>query len=1073
MVLLSGTVSGQRFKKAKQAAMYYQYADIIPILEAVIEKDNKYKVPAMVLLAKSYLYMNNMEKAAEWYAQVIDNESVEPVNHYYYAQVLRTLGRYEEARDQFLRYDSLVPDDRRGKIYASYCDSIRIWQEQESSASVANAGKLNSSYADFSPIMYRDGLIITSERPGGESGEEIYPWTGKPYLDLFYVETKKDTLDAKIDFGPVSPFSRTLNQPYHDGPVTFSKSGDTVFLTRTIDERLKKNKKEEVRTHILKIFYSISKDGTWIEPLPFYLNSQLYSVGHPALSENGDLLYFVSDMPGGFGETDIYVCHKEGENWGPAINLGPVINTFGREMFPWVKDTLFYFSSTGHMGYGGLDLFTSQRINDTSWTKPENLMAPINSSFDDFGIVFSPDQMSGYFSSNRTGGKGGDDIYTFEQIEPEPPVIMAGYVADCAKEATLSGVVRDKQTLQPLAGATVFALNKRTNTVVASKTDDAGRYSFHVDAKTTYVVKGMKDSYMSDCYSMVAVNRPQVGRDLLLDKFEVDKVFRLENIYYDLDKWNILPDAAAELDKLVTMMKENPIKIELSSHTDSRASGEYNQRLSQRRAESAIQYLILKGIKPDRLTAMGYGESKLVNRCADDVPCSEKEHQQNRRTEFKVTEITKQPTSLFKPLEAFSPGETMPLNQFDAGFFTSCDYYTGDQLALDELPEACTRPLAHATVFVLNTLTGKVNILKTDTEGRYEMEVEPDMEYVVKARKEGYLGDCLTTGVGKESVLNEDLRLTKYELEQVFEVENIYYDLDKWDIRADAEPALNEVVRIMKENPITIELGSHTDCRASDRYNMELSQKRAESAVRYIIFQGVDPYRITARGHGESKLINHCSDGIPCTEIEHQMNRRTEFRITGIQTGEPSAMESLGRFTEDAVFDRTYFTADYFDECPIRIPLALGAEVTDKRRWAKYDEAHQPLPVAMAIADSKEAAKPTVDSQQTGHQLVDTPETEPAKPLQPPSSTIVEKQTTVTLGWYTVQIAAGSKPMDKSYFTGVSGVRRCLGKDGLYRYTLGEFQTQQEANAYKSQIRNQGYPDAFVAKIDENRTDCE
>lgn len=1051
IILLSGTVSGQKIKKANQAAMYYQYADIIPMLEAVIEKDNKHKVPAMELLAKSYLYMNNMEKAAEWYAQVVENEDIEPESHYYYAQVLRTLGRYEEAKDQFLRYDSLAPDDPRGKIYASYCDSIRIWKEQESSASVANAGKLNSSYADFSPVFYREGLIITSERPGGESGEEIYPWTGKPYLDLFYAEAKKDTLDAEIKYGPLSPFSRVLNQPYHDGPVTFSEAGDTVFLTRTIDERLKKNKKEDVRTHILKIFYSIYKDDAWIEPLPFYLNSHLYSVGHPALSENGDLLYFVSDMPGGFGETDIYVCHKEVEGWGPAINLGPMVNTFGREMFPYAKDSLLYFSSTGHMGYGGLDLFKSQRINDTLWTRPENLMAPINSSYDDFGVVFNPDQTLGYFSSNRPGGKGSDDIYTFEQIEPEPPVIMAGYVADCAKDVTLSGMVRDKQTLQPLAGATVFALNKKMNTVVVSKTDDAGRYSFLVDAKTTYVVKGMKDSYMSDCYSMVAANRPQLGRDLLLDKFEVNKVFQLENIYYNLDKWNIRPDAATELDKLVMVMKENPIKIELSSHTDSRASDEYNQRLSQQRAESAVQYLISKGIMPDRLIAMGYGESKLVNRCADGVPCSEKEHQQNRRTEFKVTEITKQPTSLFKPLESFSTGEILQLNQFDAGFFANCDYYTGDQLAIDEFPEACTKPLAHATVFVLNIQTGKVNILKTDQEGRYQMEVEPDGEYVVKARKEGYLGDCLTTEVSKESLLNEDLRLTKYEIEQVFEVENIYYDLDKWDIRADAEPSLNELVRIMKENPITIELGSHTDCRASDRYNMELSQKRAESAVRYIIFQGVDPSRITARGYGESKLINHCSDGVPCTEKEHQMNRRTEFRITGIQTGETSAMESLDRFQDGAVFDRSYFAAGYFDECPMRIPLAVGAEVTDKRIWAEFARAFQPLPTTMPIAASKEVVKPA----------------------QPASATVVEKQTAVTLGWYTVQIAAGSKPMDKSYFKGITGVRRCLGKDGLYRYTVGEFQTQQEANAYKSQIRNQGYPDAFVVKIDENRTDCQ
>lgn len=414
-------------------------------------------------------------------------------------------------------------------------------------------------------------------------------------------------------------------------------------------------------------------------------------------------------------------------------------------------------------------------------------------------------------------------------------------------------------------------------------------------------------------------------RDLLLDRFELNKVFVLDDIYYDFDRWNIRPDAARELDGLVYIMNENPITIELSSHTDSRGSDSYNETLSQRRAEAAVQYLISQGIDPTRMTAKGYGESQLVNQCSNGVQCTDEQHQANRRTEFKITSVGEQHMGLYKPLAQFESGEVIESNKFDDDFYADCDYWypeIKEELEMD-LSLFCNIPVPLATVFVLNTQTNEVEILLTDALGRYELEVEPGVNYIVKADKGGYMGDCLMTSVGEVSTLTRDLVLEKYEVEMVFELENIYYDLDKWYIRPDAEPPLDDLVQIMQENPITIELGAHTDSRGSDSYNLELSQKRAESAVRYLILKGIDPARVTAKGYGETMLVNHCKNGIVCTDAEHQVNRRTEFRITGIENTDEGSDGLLEKYTPGASWNKSQFDIDFFINCDYAEPISI------------------------------------------------------------------------------------------------------------------------------------------------------
>ncbi|MDP2423233.1 MAG: OmpA family protein [Bacteroidales bacterium] len=391
------------------------------------------------------------------------------------------------------------------------------------------------------------------------------------------------------------------------------------------------------------------------------------------------MIIFSSDMPGGYGGMDIYYCTMKEGRWSAPVNLGANINTTENEVFPYLlNDSVLYFSSNGLPGYGGLDIYRVTRTNDKGWSAPENLRFPVNSSYDDFGILLFSNQGNGLFSSSRPGGLGKDDIYAFrlkktigptgEQIAEDQQVTQV---------PILSGFVKDKQTLRPIERSKVFVVNTLTNKVKVLETDPTGNYKVPIQKGVLYMVKAMKDGYIQDCLQLRfsetdTTTKLSAPRDLLLDKLEIDKVFVLENIYYDFDKWFIRPDAAIKLNKLVRLMSENPIRVELGSHTDSRGSDEYNIRLSQRRAESAVEYIISQGISPSRLVAKGYGESKLTNQCSNGVPCTPEEQQANRRTEFTVLNFDQQAKDLAKTPKLFNAGDEVDIYWFPPGFFSDC-----------------------------------------------------------------------------------------------------------------------------------------------------------------------------------------------------------------------------------------------------------------------------------------------------------------------------------------------------------------------------------------------------------------
>jgi outer membrane protein OmpA-like peptidoglycan-associated protein/tetratricopeptide (TPR) repeat protein len=649
-------------RKAERLYQGFEYSKATPVYEKIASTSNKNTTLALTRLGDINRLSSHFEQSADWYKKAIETNEAKPETYINYGQVLRSLGRYEEAITQFEKYTQLNPSDNRAVLYAEYCKQFLNKDERIEFYDVVNAKGLNSPYSDFSPVMMNDLVVFTSDRSSGTSAR-LYGWTGAYYLDL-YKAGKPDASDPEKEVTPKpEPLSTTLNMAYHDGPASFSPDNKTIYFTRAYRKKGDLDS-SQFYTNKLKIFTSKLEGESWSKPEPFYLNSEEYSVGHPAISPDGNTMYFVSDIPGGNGGTDIYSVNLVDGNWSNLNNLGTDVNTFGNEMFPFVDSNgTLYFASDGWPGVGSLDIFKSSFSNN-KWSKPENLKEPVNSSADDFGFYKSSANQA-MFSSNRQGGLGSDDIYI-------------GTVIKYADSVLISGLVKDRNTGEPLTDATVLMWNTANENVLILKTNQNGEYSTICKPGNSYIFKSVKSGYTTDC---LTVTLPQFtredkhqNRDLLLVKLKVDEIFKLENVYYDFDKWNIRPDAATELNKLVDFLNLNPgVSIELGSHTDCRGTDKYNERLAERRAESAVKYIIEKGISKNIITAKGYGESKLVNKCSDGVECTEQEHQDNRRTEIKITGLATEAQEFnVEPLESLKNGQVIKLADLQKDFFSNC-----------------------------------------------------------------------------------------------------------------------------------------------------------------------------------------------------------------------------------------------------------------------------------------------------------------------------------------------------------------------------------------------------------------
>lgn len=665
-------------------------------------------------LAYSYYMVKETQQAEEIYQDLVRGENTESADIYNYAQVLKYNNKYDQADEWIEKYRELNNVDTRGQLQFEAAPVIEdIYSEERYRIEPAY---FNSEYSDFGAVVVGEEIIFTSGRNDQAMIQYEYSWKGQPYLDLYAVSIEKPAI-----YKSANMLSKGINSRYHDGPACYNSEGKEVFLTRNTFNLGMPTYSEEKENHFM-IYHGNSSGNGWEDLTEMPFNSKEYSCGHPSISADNNTLYFASDMPGGYGESDIYYVKRTETGWSDPINLGPDVNTEGDEMFPYISTSgKLYFASNGHLGLGGLDVYGAEPLDKDKY-EILNMGYPLNSSSDDFSFYIMDDGVSGYFASNREGGKGDDDIYHFTMLRA--PDVSLALVATCidkasgeiitnaevlitdnegtqlfkgksdalgqvrteikdggqyklsagmekyldssvnliatkeaATDKTISieiplegvaewgvfGLIYEKESGEGITDVEIIISEKNGANETHLLTDESGNFRNLLKAETSYDILLRKKKYFTRRGKFSTIGMAPGWIDVKefieveMEEIVVGKTIEIPNIYYDVSKWDIRSDAAVELDKVVQFLLDNEsITIELGSHTDARGSNSSNQTLSQKRAESAVNYIVSKGIAQDRITAKGYGESKLKNRCVDGVKCSDEEHQENRRTEIRI-----------------------------------------------------------------------------------------------------------------------------------------------------------------------------------------------------------------------------------------------------------------------------------------------------------------------------------------------------------------------------------------------------------------------------------------------------
>ncbi|UKM64137.1 OmpA family protein [Flavobacteriaceae bacterium GSB9] len=623
------TAQDATLKRADAQFNKYAFVDAAKSYKKLIEK-GEFVEHATRKLADCYALMRNPDAAVYYYEKSVRQDNV-PIEYYYrYAQALRGTKDYKASRiwlEKFFSSGGKISKDKFSKD-SEFLNTIFKAEHQYFLKDV----NFNSKFSDFGAYENNGTLYFISSRDEGLAIKRKYGWNEEPFLDVYAVN-KQDLDSVTVD--NTYKVKGKVNSIFHDGPVSISKDGETMYFSRTnfINNNLSRDK---MGISNLKIYRASLVDGKWtdIEELPF--NSDSYSNGHPALNQDGSKLYFASNMPGGVGGTDLYYVdiHSDG-SYGKPMNLGKTVNTQENERFPFInsEDTLF-FASDGHHGLGLLDIFVAVTGDDGSFANVLNLGVPVNSSKDDFSFFMDENGTKGYFASNRDGGIGSDDIYAFNRL----------------KSIKLEGTVYDAESGSPLANAIVELMDANGKQIETFKTNENGNYATNIDKDNDFVIKVTKDGYLDKTTQVtskgLAPNINSITVDFAIQPVPEPKmqepITDLGPIYFNFDSANIRISETTELDRIVDLMinKYPDMAIEIRSHSDSRGSEAYNLVLSQRRAKSTFDYLTENGIDPKRIVAYkGLGEQELVNGCDGTVSCSEKQHALNRRTNFIVIKV--------------------------------------------------------------------------------------------------------------------------------------------------------------------------------------------------------------------------------------------------------------------------------------------------------------------------------------------------------------------------------------------------------------------------------------------------
>lgn len=875
-------IANNLFAQLKRANKYYDnydYAKAIPLYKKAVKKNAS--AEALEKLANSYRLTKDYRNAELVYAELMKQDNFSAIDHFYYGTVLKSNNKPDEAKAQFRIYLDAAPADKLAEVSLRSCDDIKAWMTKTQQFEVAPVPGINSIHGDFSPVFYKNSLVFTSERTKDLVNNNKYDWSKQPYLNVYYAEYTTGSDGKPVFSKKAKTFPSAINTNYHDGPVCFNAAQNTMYITRV---NYVENKKDKSFVNRPGIYISTLSGRSWSKAKPFRYNNSSYSVAHPSLSADGQWLFFASDMPGGQGGMDIYACKKNGDDWDAPKNLGPQVNTAGDEVFPYIrKDGTLYFSSDGHGGFGGLDIY-STTMNDAEFRDVKNLGAPLNAATDDFGIVFSDDINKGYFSSDRPGGTGSDDIYSFTALN---------------RFATVAGkILLSKNLSDPVKNAEVMLLDESGKIIKVQSTDNTGFFKFdHLDPDGKYMVKldetdtqlaNRKKYYLADESGKI------IRVTVINDK---GGKFVFQNLPADP---NALPQMEGDDDLTIAgnlLYGENPsmplagTKVNLVND-----KGEVVQSVTTNAFGAFVftslpndQNFLVKVDEEDTKLAAGTkiiitnksGREMQTTRSgnggfrfsflASDKNALQLMSVEDSELRFdldgKLVADNKAPMANTVLHIVNEKGEVLQSVTTDASGSFRFTNLPADNTTLFTLDETDTKLKQFNKLYLTDS---KGNIIKefTRVNGRFKFSILPSEQNRIGVV---YVDDpWLQVLQLKNEAKKDSLTI----------IENIYYNYGEYKILPEAEKTLDKVINIMKNDPqLVIELSSHTDSRSSAEYNMKLSQQRAKTAVDYIVAHGIGKDRISGRGYGESRLINRCADGVECSEEEHAKNRRTEFKI--------------------------------------------------------------------------------------------------------------------------------------------------------------------------------------------------
>lgn len=638
LCILSSSAQTSKPSKGQKAYENYAYIDVIKIYEASAKK-GLYDTTMLKQLGDSYYFNAHYKDAFKWYHKLFAKEKETEIESDYvfrYAQSLKAIGNIKEAAVYFSKFSEISKDDSRAKHHNNSITNLKAIHKQKTKFTITDAG-INTAYSEYGGAILNSDYIFTSTRDTGNVSKMKHSWTGKYFSNLYSAQ-----INSADKLENVSPFTNDINSKFHESSAIYTNNGKRIYFTRNNFIQGKQQKNKDGVT-LLKLYKADKINNKWtkIRELPF--NSNEYNIAHPALSPDEKTLYFASDMPGTLGQSDLYkVAILGDDSYGTPVNLGPQINTEAKETFPFISENNeLFFASNGHLGLGGLDLFTSKITDDdTGFSDVENLGAPINSAFDDFGYTKQPQTQNGYFTSNRPSGKGGDDIYKFTQIE----MLAINY------KQSINGVFVDDATSKGLTNATVMLFDSNMTVVSETTTAENGAFVFDdLKAGQNYVIRGQLKEYtsvekgittnFSDGTTACKLTSNKVVHPLKIGS-KLSEIFGTSLIYFKSDKKTLTREDAISLSKIVEVLNNHPtMGIEIKAHTDSRYTATYNKKLSVKRAQETLNWIVAQGIERSRLTAVGVGETELLNHCDNATRCSAAEHQKNRRSEFIITSL--------------------------------------------------------------------------------------------------------------------------------------------------------------------------------------------------------------------------------------------------------------------------------------------------------------------------------------------------------------------------------------------------------------------------------------------------